>query len=150
MELKPLQREYYELILPWFEDAETQRRLGGFYPIADQLKLIEKSPNKFAWLVWQAEVPVGLIELEVEGDTAHPLILIAPAARGRGFGHELVTQLVTLASQLGVREVSAGVSVNNLTSCKCFERASFQITGEEDGFNTYVLLLPDSSLKAEE
>lgn len=145
MELRPLQREHYDLILPWFEDTETQRRLGGIYPVTEQLRLIENSPNKLFWLAFEAGVPVGLIELEVEGDIAYPLILVAPTARGRGFGQEIVARIILLANQLKVKKIEAGVAIDNIASGKCFQNAGFEVREEVDGYNYHVFSLPAGS-----
>lgn len=142
MEFHPLRRIDYELISSWFEDDTTKDFLEGFYPVEQQLTLIETTPTKHAWLAWKENTPVGLIELEMEGDVAHPLILVAPTARGRGYGHKLVTQIITLASHFEAKEIHAGVATNNYASWKCFEKAGFQLRKEEEGYYEYVLTLP--------
>ena len=140
MEFHPLRHIDYELILPWFEDEATKGWLEGFYPVEEQLALIEATPGKHAWLAWRKDTPVGLIELEMEGDVAHPLILVAPTARGRGYGHKLVVQVITLASDLEAKEIHAGVATENYTSRKCFEKAGFQLQKEADGYYEYELV----------
>jgi len=87
-------------------------------------------------------VPVGLIELEVKGDIAYPLVFVEPAARGRSFGHEIVGQTILLANQLKVKKIEAGVAIDSVASGKCFEKAGFEVREEVDGYNYYVLNLP--------
>lgn len=139
MRIEPLKTEHFATISPWFEDAETQRRLGGFYPLQEQLQSLISDPDKHAWLLWQEEMPVGLIELEKEKSIAHVLILVAPDKRGQGLGHKLVTVLPPLARKMGTQTLRACVATSGVASRRCFLAAGYAEQGEEDGFVCYDL-----------
>ena len=139
MWIEPLKSEHFARITPWFEDAETQRRLEGFYPLQEQLQSLINDPDKHAWLLWQEERPVGLIELEKEKSTAHVLILVAPDGRGQGLGHILVAALPPLARKIDTQTLRAFVATSGVASHRCFLAAGYANMGEEDGFVCYDL-----------
>lgn len=137
MILKPLAPEHFTRVIPWFDNAETRRRLGGFYPVEPQLESMLRSPNKHGWLMWIEGTPVGLIELEKEDDLAYVLILVAPEERGKGIGHLLVAELPPLALQIGAKNIRACIAADGLISQRCFLTAGYVLTEEEDGFLSY-------------
>jgi GNAT superfamily N-acetyltransferase len=147
MNLKPLAPEHFTRILPWFDNTETRRRLGGFYPVRPQLESMLSAPNKHGWLMWKEDTPVGLIELEKEDGLAYVLILVAPEKRGEGIGHLLVAALPQLARHIGSKSIRACIAADGLISQRCFLAAGYILTEEEDGFLSYDLPVSSGSPK---
>jgi phosphinothricin acetyltransferase len=56
-------------------------------------------------------------------------IYVAPAARGRGVGRALLTELVKLADTAGVWTIQAGILAGNDASIALHERCGFRIVG---------------------
>ncbi len=141
MEFTPLTHRNLDLVHPWFDDAETKRRLGGYYPVAKQLRLLEKDPARHGWLAWENGRAVGLCEFEVvEGGIGYVLILLAPAERGKGKSLALVNQLKKAAHRFKLRELQAWIAPEARASKACFQRAGYEKTGTTvDGFDLFLL-----------
>ncbi len=130
-------------VLPWFADPETQRRLGGYYPVAKQLELVEQDESRHGWLAWEDGQAVGLCEVEVDaGGIGHVLILLAPAQRGQGKSLVLTNKLTTAARALNLRVLHAWIEPTAVASQACFLRAGYVPTGvSEDGFDLFALTI---------
>ena len=139
MEWKPLTLNDLDRVLPWFDDPETQRRLGGFFPVGEQLKLIEQNPDKHGWISFADDVPIGLCELEVEdGTIGYVMILVAPAQRGQGKAIILANHLTEAAKKLGLKELQAWIEPDAQASRACFLRAGYlEAKTTDDGFDLF-------------
>jgi RimJ/RimL family protein N-acetyltransferase len=129
----------------WRNDAETRAMMRGTAPIgrlehlAWWLRLCQRSrqsPVAARQFVAEDEVgaPIGAGRLDIVGVVADFDLLVAPDARGRGYGTALIGALVEEAAALGCRRCTAVVRVENLGSRRAFLRNRFTLIGSADGY----------------
>ena len=58
---------------------------------------------------------------------------LAPRVRGRGYGRRMVAELVSILQGVGVSEIRAQTSADNIASRRVLERAGFQIVVSPQG-----------------
>lgn len=75
--------------------------------------------------IWLGESLVGLMILFVQGRDAHLGYFFAQSAWGQGYASELISNLVTQLSGVGVETLYAGVQIGNAASVKVLTKAGF-------------------------
>lgn len=75
--------------------------------------------------------PVGHASLRIDADTARlGRVLVAPEARGRGVGADLLTEVLMVAfGPLDLRRVTLGVFAHNTSALGLYERLGFRKDG---------------------
>ena len=99
--------------------------------------------NRRAWLVEHGTEPNVTLVAELDGEvvgfagygryrekagydlTVEHSVYLAPAARGRGLGTGLLTELVEAATQRGIHVMIGGLSADNETSLRLHQRLGF-------------------------
>ena len=122
-------------IEPWFDDAETQIRLGGRDWPHMVLSLVAP-PDRIALLVRDNGVPVALVDVEHLATTSFAIV-VAPERRGRGVAKAVLGRL--LETELAGRPLSVGAETDNYPSRGLLERFGFRAVATDDaGFLEYV------------
>jgi len=138
--LKPFGPDDLETVAPWFQDAETQRWLGGAgWP---RLCISLAGPMRRVYLGLDIELAVGLIDIEIHPDRRASFAnVIAPEHRGKGFGTALLRAMVAEPALEDIEEFFAGTERGNVASRRLLERCGFHaVTGEdEEGFTYFAL-----------
>jgi RimJ/RimL family protein N-acetyltransferase len=134
-ELIPLTESTLAIAVPWFEDEQTQRWLGGPGWPALVLRLAASPPaeyrgrqvtGRFVWLAYVDQAPVGLADTERYADaTASVAIVVAPAVRGRGVGRRIIQAVLAHPELAATQVTEAGIEPGNAASVRCFTAAGF-------------------------
>lgn len=141
-------------VAPWFDDAETDRWLGGREWPERLLRLLADPPRehrgsavleRLALVARAYGEPVGLVDAEIYANgTAALSLVIAPLRRRRGLGAATLRAMGPHLAPRGVQTIIGGVEQHNFASLRCAARAGFvPVTGavNEEGFVEYVLHL---------
>jgi ribosomal protein S18 acetylase RimI-like enzyme len=139
---------HFETLRGWFSSDSEVVRFGGpglHYPLDDgQLQAIVDEPGRLSWMaVDEGDALVGHAELMVlhdEGAARLGRVAIAPGARGRGLGLELVSHVLGVAWSFDrVARVDLHVYPWNAPALALYRRLGFEIvhlgpeTREVDG-----------------
>ncbi len=127
-----------KLILQWRNDPETLRM--SFHTKAKVWESFFKEftqsyfsfpdlPPLFA--VVDGERVAFLRFRPLPGHSCDISINVAPAARGRGFGTQILKEVQSIIRTQGYHSLYAEIKPENAASCKAFEAAGFQFLGEE-------------------
>jgi RimJ/RimL family protein N-acetyltransferase len=155
IELRPFTPDLLSAVVPWFDDGETSRWLGGRDWPENLLRLISDAPREHrgssvreraGWIATRDGEPVALIDTEVYVDgTAAVALVVAPVHRRRGVGASALAAIGRLlARSHGVEALIGGVEQHNEASHRCAKAAGFVAVAEEpdeEGFINYVLRL---------
>jgi RimJ/RimL family protein N-acetyltransferase len=155
LRLQPFEASELHLVEPWFNDAETQRWLGGPRWPRQMLDLVThplgeyrgaRETGRFRWSAWEDEAAVGFIDCGTydcwttwEGGedgrgvisaialpSASITYVIDPSLRGRGHCTQMIVELMRQPELTQIRLIGAGVEPDNLASIGCLVSAGFE------------------------
>jgi RimJ/RimL family protein N-acetyltransferase len=155
LRLRPFESSELHLVEPWFNDAETQRWLGGPRWPRQMLDLMTYSlseyrgareTGRFRWLAWEHEAAVGFIDCGTYdrwttwegGERGRGVIavmpvpsgsisyVVDPTRRGRGHCTRMIMELMRQPELAQIRLFGAGVEPDNLASIGCLVAAGFE------------------------
>ena len=124
----------------WFDDAETQRWLGGREWPSQSLRLAGE--NRHVLLATLDGSAVGLIDVETySARRASFAIVVAASARRQRLGRRVLEAAIDDPRLAEVVEWFAGIERGNKASRRLVESIGFRpVTGEDaDGFTYYAL-----------
>lgn len=94
--------------------------------------------NTLMYIMMNKDKKVGNIRIDIEGTTGEISYMIAPDARGKGYGKKILALLEqTLSgSEAGekITALSGSVLKGNKASCRCFLSNGYTQTEEEDSY----------------
>ena len=94
--------------------------------------------NTLMYILMNGSKKAGNIRIDIEGTTGEISYMIAPEARGKGYGKKILALLErTLAeSEAGERitKLTGSVLKDNRASCKCFLANGYTQSEEEDSY----------------
>ena len=129
------------ILQAWFADEELKRRMAGLLPLGQYYTYLQSNPASHAWMVRENGTPVGAVILEGMPDAPHTFaFFVNPTLRSRGYGRQMLRQLLLQAKAIGVKKLTAGVESNNIASQRCLESVGFSAENEVadgDGFWGY-------------
>lgn len=129
--------KYKDLISDWTDDEALKFAINTTWHDEYMYYLAEAEYeyNKgfFCKIVFDAETPIAVLIL-LTGDgfpvTVNPMI-INPSLRGKGYGTEIVRQLISNIDELVPNHsdiIEAGVDIENTASRRIFEKNGFEMT----------------------
>jgi RimJ/RimL family protein N-acetyltransferase len=127
--------EHFATLRGWFSSDREVVRFGGAglrYPLDDeQLRAIVDDPARLSWMAADGDGElVGHVELGLQHDQEAALlgrVAVAPAARGRGLGTELVTSALDVAwDHDWVKRVNLRVYLWNAPALTIYRRLGFE------------------------
>ncbi len=108
--------------------TDRDQRAEGIAP------LLAGSPHGAVWLIGPRRAPVGYIVLTFGWsvalgglDAVVDEIFIRPAVRGRGMGHEALSEITKAMKQAGVRTLRLEVDRDNEKVRRFYDRAKFEL-----------------------
>lgn len=137
LRLKPLDASDLPIVEPWFDDAETQRWLGGREWPALGFRL--QGPDRQLYLALDETTPVGLLDCETYLDnSASFAVVTAPEMRNRGIGRAILSAFMAEPAYSHIIRFFAGIERGNVASAALMLRCGF-VEGEEDadGFTDF-------------
>jgi len=122
-------------IEPWFDEPETQIRLGGREWL-HMVRSLAAPPDRIVLLAREDGEPVALVDVEHLATTSFAIV-VAPERRGQGIATAVVARL--LETELAGRQLSVTAESDNRPSRAMLERFGFRAVGKDaDGFVEYV------------
>jgi RimJ/RimL family protein N-acetyltransferase len=119
------------IVAPWFDDAATQRWLGGRDWPRQGLGLV--GPDRQLFLALDGVRPIGLLDCETYPDGSASFALVtAPERRNRGIGRAMLGLLIDEPRYAEITRFFAGIERGNAASAALVKRFGF-VEGEEDG-----------------
>ncbi len=141
----------FELLTPdccdeiegWFDDAETQRYLGGRDWLRREPELMQVCVGmefrgcivlaRYVWVVREEGTPVALVDVEPYDDgTAGMALVVAPKARRRGVGRRVLSLLEERPELHAVYTIIGGVDPENIAMQRCLTQAGYTISATVD------------------
>ena len=126
--------------LGWFRDPDVKAFIiakpKSVAALRRAAQAWQDDPRVLALAVMIGKRHLGNVKLELSrplGDIAELGLLLAPEARGRGIGPEVIQQAVAAAQRAWPRvtKVMAGIFPENVASLKAFQKAGFALTGPD-------------------
>jgi len=126
-------------LLAWRNDPDTRRWSRSQDEVSAQehqrwLERVLSDPGVLQWIAEADGVSVGQIRLTREPpDAAELHVTVAPEARGRGLGTELIVEAAARGlADTTVHRLIAHVKSDNEPSCRAFARAGFELQGGDE------------------
>lgn len=122
-----------DLLYKWANDSEVRKNAFHTEPIPyeNHVKWFAKmmvDASVYQYILYQGEIPIGQIRLNVEGNEALIDYSISAENRGKGFGSQLlrlVKELVVTDKISNVIKLTGQVKYENLASARAFEKCGF-------------------------
>ena len=129
-----------DLLLLWRNDQETRRQSKTTTPVeraghVSWLDGVLADPNRDIRVAEVNGRPVGSIRADRSGDAWVLSWMVAPEARGKGFGHRIVARIVEDLDG----EIQAEVRVGNPASARIASAVGMTFRDETDGVTTWVM-----------
>ncbi len=135
----PLNSTGYQVYATWFPDPELALRLET--PTQQWLQYVTTTPGTFAWLVYDATMPVALVQLDTTAERIGSIAFaVNPSLRRQGYGTAVLRALLTRPETARLQQIDAMVELDNAASRRCLSAAGFVLLSEqpdEDGFLQY-------------
>jgi RimJ/RimL family protein N-acetyltransferase len=135
--LRPAGPDDARRLLDWANDPATRAASFDREPISWSthvawLASVLGDAARRLWIAEEAGTPVGQVRVDrLAGGVGEVSIALAPGARGRGLGRDVLRLGVAAAAdQLGIRRVRAVVLASNVPSLRLFEGAGFAPVGD--------------------
>lgn len=94
--------------------------------------------NSLMYILMNGNKKVGNIRIDIEGTTGEISYMIAPEARGKGYGKKILALLEKTLSESEAGErinrLSGSVLKGNRASCRCFLANGYSETEQEDSY----------------
>ncbi|WP_022765726.1 GNAT family N-acetyltransferase [Butyrivibrio sp. XPD2006] len=94
--------------------------------------------NTLMYILMNGNKKVGNIRIDIEGTTGEISYMIAPEARGKGYGKKILALLEKTLSESEAGErinrLSGSVLKGNRASCRCFLANGYSETEQEDSY----------------
>jgi RimJ/RimL family protein N-acetyltransferase len=137
--LRAARVEDASLIRAWRNDPDAVRFSTSARTVSDaeharwfSATLVD--PRSRLWVAEEDGVPVGQVRVDVDGDAGVFSIAVAPAARGRGVGQEMLrSALGEIEREHLVTTITAESHPDNQASMHAFERVGFRRRGASEG-----------------
>ena len=124
----------------WFSDPELKRRFE--YPTHIWFDYVSDSPNVYAWMIQEDDLPVGQLQLDINTDqTGYIGFCVKPELRNQGFGKRILRAFLARPEVSTLKRVVATAEVDNLASHRCVKAVGFVQEGsepDEQGFLSFV------------
>ncbi len=139
MNLRPVTLQDASLLLQWRNDPVTRLASHNTQEITLEdhflwLKKLLENSNRRLFIAEVEGLPIGTVRADLEENGVTELSwTIAPEARGKGFGKEMVA---LLAKQIQ-GPIRAEIKVGNISSIKIAEFSGLKFSYEKDGIMHY-------------
>ncbi|WEK53886.1 MAG: GNAT family N-acetyltransferase [Candidatus Cohnella colombiensis] len=91
-----------------------------------------QNPNRKLYIFQNESTSVGLIRLDIDNDQAEVSINLSPNLRGKGYGTRAIVEMLSVAKDLGIKEIIAKIKPENIASIQSFSSAGFtKLSGDE-------------------
>jgi RimJ/RimL family protein N-acetyltransferase len=170
LQLRPFEASELHVVEPWFNDAETQRWLGGSGWPRQMLDLMThplgeyrgaRETGRYRWLAWEHATAVGYIDCGTYdcwttwegGESGRGVIsvipvpsasityVVDPSLRVRGHCTHMIVELLRQPELAEIGLFAAGVEPDNFASIGCLASAGFEPLDAEPDWEGIVYYL---------
>jgi ribosomal protein S18 acetylase RimI-like enzyme len=131
------------LFKTWFTDPAIKQRIA--FPTDQWFDYVRSTPDVYAWMIFDGEIPVGYVQLDVEGDNCgSAAFAVRSEYRGQGYGKRILSELVNRQEVIGLNSIEGYVEVDNISGQQCLISAGFQQVNtlpDKDGMIKFVYRL---------
>lgn len=99
---------------------------------------VTDSADVYFYKVYDNDNLIGVLHLENPEETVFVSVVVFEEHRRKGFGKQIVRDLINDRFALGYRVVEAGIAPSNLASRTLFEHAGFVAESQEDDVINYI------------
>jgi RimJ/RimL family protein N-acetyltransferase len=124
MILKNITKDDSSTIEQWLKDDLAGHQFIAEYKSTDQMFKLLGTNRKF-WLVYNNEVAIGFIDLEINDEKGYFSFYVAPRFRTKGFSTELLNLLQREAGGYSVKSLFGYVELENIASIKSLRKAGY-------------------------
>jgi GNAT superfamily N-acetyltransferase len=132
-----------EAIWRWRDALPTSHfRAGSNASLKDHLVWFERAlsdPRRRLLVAGTPAVAHLRLDIDETGKGAAVSVILAPGARGKGFGRRLLSRLADAARSEGIQTLTAEVHVENCASMVVFRAAGYTDTDPRDDFHSFSL-----------
>lgn len=136
----PIDEPGLQLLQSWFVDDELQRRYDR--PTDRWLAYVRSQPGVYAWLINEAGVPVGYLQLDTDAaGTGYIGLVVRPDLRKHGYGKRILRALLDRPEVRPLHQIIGSAEADNVASQRCVTAVGFiQQDSQPDaaGFLTFV------------
>ena len=146
IQLRPARLDDAQTVWQWRQGLpSTAFGAGGQTPLPEHLQWFQAalaSPARTLLLATHGDTPLGHLRLDRDGKNGATVsLLLAPEARGKGFGPRLLDRLSDLARFEGLHHLTAQVHTTNAPSRAAFLAAGYAEIGQSGGYHHLSLSL---------
>jgi RimJ/RimL family protein N-acetyltransferase len=131
----------FERLKTWFDNPKMGRWLP--YPTTEWFDYVLHTPNVYGWMIYESNLPIGYIHMDVEGEIGYPAIAVNPDLHGRGYGRRILRELLNRPEVHTLERLEGDVERGNIASERCVTAAGFRPVSESydaDGLRRFVYL----------
>lgn len=139
--LKKATIEDAEDVLSWRNDPTTRENsfTKGEISLLSHMNWFQRklaNPNCHIFILMDGDVKVGNIRVDVTEDVGEISYMIAPEARGKGYGKKIIAlaENEMRNDETGVKALTGMVLKSNGASCHCFEANGYTAENAGDSF----------------
>jgi len=125
----------------WFSDPELTRRIER--PTSDWFRYVRSEPGVYSWMIHEAGVAVGLIQLDVSADQIGSFsVAVKPVLRNQGVGRRIIQAFLARPEVLRLDRLEGTVERDNVPAQRCLRAAGFTQEGvdpDSEGFLAFAL-----------
>ncbi|MHB8643957.1 MAG: GNAT family N-acetyltransferase [Gaiellaceae bacterium] len=152
IELEAFTHSDRDTIVPWFDDDDTRRFIGGTGWVEHSLlhppppsteRLGRQISARFMWMARESGVPVGVVDIASYDDaTADLALIVAPDHRRGGVCKRILDAVIAHPALQELKMMRLGVEPENTGAARCAKAAGFSAEPNgEQGLTHYIRLL---------
>jgi len=131
-----------EIFDSWLKHENVKEWMSGIEDWFKYFEFANSEPDYFLIKFLFENKIIGVIMLEITGETGSIAIIINPDEQNKGHGKKILNLFLREINKIinrTVKSIYAGILPDNIASKRCFESCGFELKGiDEDGFMEYV------------
>lgn len=131
----------YQVLASWFDDTETQNRLGPRTWLDRVVALADGDPDRCLVTAREGDCLVALVDIDIEDGQAGLAIVVDPLRRREGWGSGALRAVLDDERFSHITSWRVGVEPDNHASLKTFRGVGFLDLGERDDEGFVYLVL---------
>ncbi|MCL2773885.1 MAG: GNAT family N-acetyltransferase [Oscillospiraceae bacterium] len=139
---KEVVKEESSIFDSWLKHESVNKWLGGIDNWFDYFEFANANPDYFLIKVLLENNIVGVIMLEITGETGYISLTINPVEQHKGHGKRILSlflQQIHKIIKRDIKYIESGIFPDNIVSRRCFESCGFKFTENgEDGEMIYI------------
>lgn len=136
--LRPFEVGNESFFSKWFENDQLGMKFLDSYAKPSGWIHLINNVDRFLYIAYDAEKPVGFFDFEIKGEVGHFVVYIETQSRGKGVSKEIIREAFQLQVVGQVDILDVNVEKDNVRSIELLNWAGFSQEGsDEDGMLIY-------------